>query len=127
VELNRADIVAEVRAAFEKYERALIDNDIATLDAFFWDDSDTVRYGVTESLYGYAAIAGFRRRRSPLNLDRVLRRIVIATFGADYATVSAEFDRPGSPTVRQSQTWVRFPEGWRVVAAHVSLLRTYDG
>jgi hypothetical protein len=127
VEVNRADIVAEVRAAFDEYERALVGNDVAALDAFFWDDSNTVRYGVTESLYGYAAIASFRRRRAPLNLDRVLRRIAIATFGADYATVSAEFDRPGSPTVRQSQTWVRLPEGWRVVAAHVSLLRAGDG
>jgi hypothetical protein len=123
VELNRPDVVAEVRAAFEAYERALLANDVATLDAFFWDDPHTVRYGITESLYGYAAIAGFRRRRSALNLDRTLRRIAIATFDTDHATVSAEFDRPGSPTVRQSQTWVRLPVGWRVVAAHISLLQ----
>ncbi len=122
-EVNRADVVAEVRAAFERYERALTGNDVAALDAFFWDSEFALRYGATENLYGYEAIAAFRAARPAVNLARTVTRTQITTFGTDFATANMEFERPGaSHAGRQSQTWVRFPEGWRIVAAHVSLL-----
>jgi hypothetical protein len=122
-EINRADVVAEVRAAFDRYERALTGNDVAALDAFFWDSEFALRYGATENLYGYKAIAAFRAARPAVNLARTVTRTVITTFGTDFATASMEFERPGAGQAgRQSQAWVRFPEGWRIVAAHVSLL-----
>lgn len=122
-EVNRADVVAEVRAAFERYERALTGNDVAALDAFFWDSEFALRYGATENLYGYEAIAAFRAARPAVNLARTVTRTQITTFGTDFATANMEFERPGAGHAgRQSQTWVRFPEGWRIVAAHVSLL-----
>lgn len=122
-EVNRPEVLAEVRAAFERYEQALVGNDVTTLDELFWASPLTVRYGATENLYGRDAIIAFRKARSPLNLARTLHNTVITTFGTDFATASTEFLRPpGTKVGRQMQTWVRTGEGWRVVAAHVSLL-----
>jgi hypothetical protein len=122
-EINLPEVVAEVTAAFKRYETALISNDVRTLDSLFWDSPHTIRYGTTENLYGYAAIAGFRAARSPLNLDRSLMNTNITTFGQDMAVANTEFYRTSSnATGRQSQTWLRTEAGWRVVSAHVSLL-----
>jgi hypothetical protein len=121
--INIPEVVAEVTAAFARYEAALVGNDVGTLDDLFWKAPYTVRYGITENLYGYDEIRAFRASRSPAGLARALRRTVITTFGRDFATASTEFRRAGTvATGRQTQSWVRFPEGWRVVAAHVSLL-----
>lgn len=119
-------VKAEVEAAFRTYETALTTNDVATLEALFRDDPRTIRYGAGENLYGMDAIRAFRRARSPLGLERVLAETVITTYGRDFATAMTLFTRDNAPgrTGRQSQTWVRFPEGWRVVAAHVSLIET---
>ena len=123
LEINRPDVVAEVAHAFERYEAALVGNDVAALDEFFWNDGRALRYGTTENLYGYANIAAFRAARPSAGLARRVTRSVITTFGADFATTNMEFERDGvARKGRQSQTWVRFPEGWRIVAAHVSLL-----
>lgn len=123
MEINIPEVVAEVAAAFRRYETALVANDVATLDELFWKDERTLRFGATEDLYGYAEIAAFRAGRSPAGLARELRRTVITTFGRDFATANTEFRRAGVARLgRQSQTWVRTPEGWRVVAAHVSFL-----
>ena len=123
MEINRPDVLAEMNAVFQRYEQALVTNDVVTLDGLFWQSPHTVRYGITEDLYGYAAIAAFRKARSPLNLARTLRNTVITTFGEDYATTATEFLRPpGTAIGRQMQTWVRTEADWRVVAAHVSLL-----
>ncbi len=116
------EVKAEVEAAFARYERALVENDVAVLDELFWADARTVRYGPAESLYGRDEILAFRRARPSQGLDRTLRRTVVTTFGRDVATANTEFLRAGTDRIgRQSQTWVRMPEGWRVVAAHVSL------
>ena len=121
--VNRPDVLAEVTAAFARYEAALVGNDVAVLDELFWHSELTTRYGVTENLRGYAAIAAFRAARSPAGLARTLAHTVITTFGADFATANTEFQRiGGTKSGRQSQTWVRTPDGWRIVAAHVSLL-----
>ncbi|MCL1470081.1 oxalurate catabolism protein HpxZ [Argonema antarcticum] len=124
MDINIPDVVAEVTAAFQRYEKALIDNDIAVLDELFWQSPQTVRFGVGENLYGYDAIATFRSNRSAANLERVLINTVITTYGRDFATVNTEFKRPPSSDRigRQSQTWMRTEKGWRVVSAHVSLL-----
>jgi hypothetical protein len=120
--INDAAVLAEVRAAFARYEDALVHNRVEVLDELFWRSPHTVRYGIGESLYGHEAIAAFRAARSPLGLARELMRTVITCYGADMATAMTEFRRQGQPAIgRQSQTWVRMPEGWRVVAAHVSL------
>ena len=115
---------AEVAEAFARYEAALVGNDVAALDALFWNDGRTIRYGMAENLYGFDAIAAFRAGRPSSGLDRDLSRTVITTFGRDMATASTLFTRPGAPdrVGRQMQTWVRLPEGWRVVAAHVSTI-----
>jgi len=121
--INHPAVLAEVEAVFARYEDALVNNRVEVLDELFWHSPHTVRYGATENLVGYEAIAAFRAARSPAGLARTLSHTVITTFGRDYATAMTEFRREGSAAVgRQSQTWVRFPEGWRVVAAHVSLL-----
>lgn len=121
--INLPEVVAEVRAAFDRYEAALVGNDVTVLDELFWHAEATLRYGATENLYGYDAIAAFRAARSPAGLARTLTRVVITTFGTDFATANMEFRRAGSDRIgRQSHTWVRFPEGWRIVAAHVSLI-----
>lgn len=123
MEINIPEVVAEVTAAFEHYEKALVSNDIAVLDELFWNSPHTLRYGVTENLYGYNAIATFRKNRSPVNLERELTNTVITTYGRDFATANTEFQRQSSNrTGRQSQTWMRTQEGWRIVCAHVSLL-----
>ena len=123
MQINLPDVLAEVTAAFARYERALTSNDVAVLDELFWRSPHTLRYGATENLYGYDAIAGFRAARPSNGLERALLRTVITTYGRDCATANVEFRRTGSAhTGRQSQTWLRTPEGWRVVAAHVSLL-----
>lgn len=124
MEIDRPEVVAEVRQVFERYEQALVSNDVAVLDETFRDDPRTIRYGATEILYGFADIAAFRAARSPVGLARTLSRTVITTYGRDFAVASTLFERASAPGKigRQMQTWVRFPEGWRVVAAHVSLV-----
>ncbi len=124
MEIDLPDVVAEVTAEFERYEKALVSNDVDTLDAIFRDDPRTIRYGATENLYGYDEIRSFRAARSPVALGRTLSKTVITTYGRDFAVASTLYDRPSAAgrVGRQMQTWVRFPEGWRVVAAHVSLM-----
>ena len=123
MDINLPDIVAEVTAAFARYEKALVTNDVGVLDELFWDSPHTLRYGGTENLYGYDAIRAFRAGRSSQGLARELMHTVITTYGRDFATANTEFRRTGAVrTGRQSQTWLRTPAGWRVVSAHVSLL-----
>jgi hypothetical protein len=123
MDINLPDVLAEVTAVFQRYEAALVENDVAVLDELFWASPHTLRYGVAENLYGYEAIAAFRAARPAQGLARELLRTVITTYGRDFATANIEFRREGSQrTGRQSQTWMRTPAGWRVVAAHVSLL-----
>ena len=119
--INLPEVLAEVTAEFERYEAALVSNDVEVLDELFWDDTHTLRYGVTENLYGYAAISSFRSARAPVGLARQLVKVVITTYGRDFATANCEFERNGR-NGRQSHTWMRTPQGWRIVAAHVSLL-----
>jgi hypothetical protein len=124
MEINRPEVVAEVEAAFARYETALTTNDVAALGALFWRSPHTVRYGIGENLYGAEQIAAFRAARSPVGLARRLSRTVITTFGSDFATASTLFERDTVPGKigRQMQTWARTPDGWRAVAAHVSLI-----
>jgi AtzH-like len=124
MDVDLPEVVAEVREAFERYEKALVSNDVATLDTLFRDDVRTIRYGVGENLYGYDEIKSFRAARSPAGLNRMLSRTVITSYGTDYAVISTLYERPATPGKigRQMQTWVKFPDGWRVVAAHVSLI-----
>jgi hypothetical protein len=120
-EINLPDVVAEVTAVFARYEDALVNNRIDVLDELFWPSALTVRYGAGENLVGIDAIRAFRKSRPSAGLARTLARTVITTFGRDAATAMTEFRRDGQPTIgRQSQTWIRFADGWRVVAAHVS-------
>jgi Protein of unknown function (DUF3225) len=125
MQINRPEIHAELTAVFERYEDALVNNRIEVLDALFWPSEQTVRYGVGENLYGISQIRAFRRARPSAGLARTLRNTVITTYGDDLGTAMTEFIRPGEGAVgRQSQTWVRLPQlGWRVVAAHVSLMK----
>jgi len=121
--VNLPHVLAEVEAVFARYEHALVHNDVQVLDALFWHADAVVRYGVGENLVGIEAIRAFRRARPSAGLMRTLDRTLITTYGQDFATAMTEFRREGSTSVgRQSQTWVRFAEGWRVVAAHVSVL-----
>jgi ketosteroid isomerase-like protein len=124
MDIDLPEVVAEVRAAFERYERALVGNDVAELDALFWDDARTLRYGGAENLYGIAAIRAFRAARSPAGLERTLDGTVITTYGRDMAVASTLFRRVTAPgrVGRQMQTWMRTPQGWKVVAAHVSVI-----
>lgn len=123
MDVNLPDVHAEVHAVFARYEDALVNNRLDVLDELFWSSEHTVRYGAAENLVGIDAIRAFRAARPAHGLMRTLHRTVITTFGRDTATAMTEFEREGSTRVgRQSQTWVRFPEGWRVVAAHVSLI-----
>ena len=123
MDVNLPDVLAEVTALFARYEDALVNNKVDVLDELFWPSEFTVRYGVGENLVGIDAIRAFRQARSPLNLARSLSNTVITTYGHDFATAMTEFRREGgTKSGRQSQTWVRFAAGWRVVAAHVSLL-----
>lgn len=121
--VNRSDVVEEVTAAFAAYEHALLANDIPVLIGFFWDSPLTVRFGIDEIHYGHQAIAEFRRSQAVATLPRQLRNVVVTTFGVDLATVDAEFVPEGHSVVgRQSQTWLRTDDGWRVASAHVSWL-----
>ena len=124
MDIDLPDVVAEVRAAFDAYERALVSNDVDTLDALFRDDPRTIRFGGTETLFGYAEIKAFRAARSPVGLARTISNTVITAYGRDVAVASTLFHRDSmvGKVGRQMQTWVRFPEGWRVVAAHVSVI-----
>jgi len=122
--INDPAVLAEVEAAFAAYEAALGSNDVATLDRLFRNAPETLRYGVAENLYGYDEIAAFRSARSPVGLARTLERTVITSYGDSLATANTLYRRASMPGKigRQSQTWVKFPEGWRVVAAHVSAI-----
>jgi AtzH-like len=124
MQVDLPEVVAEVEAAFMRYEKALVSNDVATLDALFHDDARTIRYGGAENLYGYGQIKAFRSARSPAGLARTLSKTVITAYGRDFAVASTLFHRPTTPHKigRQMQAWVRFAEGWRVVAAHVSAI-----
>jgi hypothetical protein len=124
MDINLAEVKAEVEAAFAEYEKALIGNDVETLDRLFLDSPNTIRYGAGENLYGYAEIAAFRAARPSVGLERSLERTVITTYGRDMATAWTMFRRPSLPGKigRQSQVWMRTPDGWRVVAAHVSVI-----
>src|SRR5215472_16320334 len=124
MEINLPDVHAEVEAAFARYEAALVSNDVATLQELFWRSPLTIRYGIAENLYGSEEIAAFRAARAPVGLARRISRTVITTYGRDFATASTMFERDTVPGKigRQMQTWARMPEGWRVVAVHVSLI-----
>ncbi len=129
MEIDIPEVKAEVEAAFADYERALVTNDVAALDRIFLDDSRTIRYGAAENLYGYAEIAAFRAARPSAGLARTIERTVITTYGRDFATACTLFRREGAPgkVGRQSQSWVRTADGWRVVAAHVSVIAEPSG
>ena len=124
MDIDLPDVLAEVSAQFERYEKALMTNDVAVLDELFRKDSHTLRYGIGENLYGYGEIASFRAARSPVGLMRRTARTVITTYGRDTAVASTLFYRDSLPgkVGRQMQTWVRCPEGWQIVAAHVSVI-----
>lgn len=128
MEIDLPDVLAEVTAQFQRYEKALVSNDVAVLDELFRNDPRTLRYGVGENLYGYSEIMAFRAGRSPIGLDRRTARTVITTYGRDAAVASTLFyrDHLVGKVGRQMQTWARFPEGWRVVAAHVSVINDPD-
>lgn len=129
MEINLPEVVAELEGVFDRYERALVGNDPATLEELFWRSAHTIRYGIAENLYGWDDICAYRRRRAseggaPL---RDITRKVVTTYGRTFGTVNIEYVRPQSgKSGRQSQTWMRTPEGWRVVAAHVSMTQGTD-
>lgn len=124
MDVNIPEVLAEMRAVFAAYETAFVTNDIAALDAFFWNAEETVRYGVCEMQHGFAEVAAFRAASPAVDLPRDLDRTVVTTFGRDFATASTLFFRASAPgrVGRQMQTWVRMSDGWKVVAAHVSLV-----
>ena len=124
MEVDLPDVIAEVTAQFQRYEKALVSNDVAVLDELFRNDSRTLRYGIGENLYGYTEVTAFRAARSPVGLMRKTAKTVITAYGRDTAVASTLFYRDSAPgrVGRQMQTWVRFPEGWRIVAAHVSII-----
>lgn len=122
--INDPETLAEVTAQFHRYEAALVGNDVETLDALFWDSAQVIRYGATEQLHGADEILAFRKARPAQGLARRLSRTIITSFGHDFATASTLFHRDGDlgRLGRQMQTWARLPQGWRVVAAHVSVI-----
>jgi Protein of unknown function (DUF3225) len=124
VQVDLPDVLTEVTEQFARYEKALVTNDVAVLDQLFRADSRTLRYGIGENLYGFDAITAFRAARSPAGLMRRTARTVITTYGRDAAVASTLFYRDAAPgkVGRQMQTWVRFSEGWKIVAAHVSII-----
>ena len=124
MDINLPEVHAEVEAAFAAYETALVSNDVETLQRLFWRSEHTIRYGSAENLYGSDEISAFRQARPPIGLARRISRTVITTYGREFATASTLFERDTVPgkVGRQMQTWVKMPEGWRVVAAHVSLI-----
>lgn len=124
-DINLPDVVAELRELYPRYEQALVSNDVDTLVAMFWSSPEVMRFGVTENLYGHQELEAFRKRRPAANLARTVTRLEIVSFGRDFGSITLEFERDaanGTVRGRQSQVWVRFPEGWRIVSAHVSLL-----
>lgn len=124
LEINIPEIVQEVTAAFHRYEAALNSNDVTTLDTLFWDSPHTLRYGIGEQLYGHDQIAAYRSGRDPkFVVNRDLVKLWVITYGRDFGTANCEFRRHGDPRLgRQSHTWMRTPDGWRIVAAHVSFI-----
>jgi len=123
MQINLPTVLAEVTEAFARYEQALVSNDVAVLDELFWNSPHTLRYGIGENLYGYDEIRSFRANRPAIGLAREVLRTVITTYGHDFATANIEFRRESAArSGRHSQTWMRTPQGWRVVAAHVSLI-----
>ena len=123
--INDPEVIAELSALYPEYERALVTNDAEKLIAMFWAAPQVMRFGVTENLYGREELEAFRKGRPSANLARTVKRLDIVSFGRDFASITLEFERIAAEKVvqgRQSQTWVRMPEGWRIVAAHVSLL-----
>jgi hypothetical protein len=124
MQIDLPDVLAEVAAQFERYEKALVGNDTAVLNELFRNDPRTLRYGIGENLYGYEAVTAFRAARSPVGLMRRTAQTVITTYGRDAAVASTLFYRDSAPgkVGRQMQTWVRFAEGWKIVAAHVSVI-----
>ena len=129
MEIDLPEVRAEVEAAFARYEAALVSNDVTVLDELFRDAPQTLRYGISENLYGYAAIQAFRAARPSAGLARRTDQTVITTYGRDAAVASTLFYREAMPgrVGRQMQTWIRFPEGWRIVAAHVSVIEQPPG
>jgi len=120
MQINTPHVLTEVQAVFELYEQAVIHNDVAVLDELFWNNPLTLRYGVAENLYGFDSIQSFRASRSK-GVERTLSNSVITTYGEDFATANTEFQTAGNPrNGRQSQTWIRTADGWRIVSAHVS-------
>ncbi|HYC48577.1 MAG TPA: oxalurate catabolism protein HpxZ [Burkholderiales bacterium] len=121
MQINDPQALAEVEALFQRYQDAIISNDVAVLNALFWDNTLTIRYGTGENLYGHGAIAAFRGTRTAAQHAREETKRVVTTFGRDFATTNIEFTR-GNRRGRQSQSWARLPEGWRIVSAHVSYM-----
>ena len=119
MEINNPGVLAEITAQFNRYQQAIIDNDIAVLNELFWHDALTIRYGIGENLYGHQEIAAYRGTRDPKSVLRVVGKSIVTSYGHDAATTNIEFSRAGR-NGRQSQAWIRMPQGWRIVAAHVS-------
>ena len=119
--INDPEVIAELQELYPQYEQALVTNHVEKLAEMFWRDSRAMRFGATENLYGYKEIDAFRSARPAANLARKVTRLDIVSFGKDFGSITLEFER-GAQRGRQSQVWVRFPEGWRIVAAHVSLI-----
>jgi len=123
--INDPDVIAELRALYPRDETALVTNDVGTLMSLFWNGAQVMLFGVTENLYGPEELEAFRKGRPGANLARTITRLDIVSFGRDFASITMEFERMANNSLirgRQSQTWARMPEGWRIVAAHVSLL-----
>jgi len=119
MEINHPQTLAEVTRQFDRYQQAIVDNNVAVLNELFWNNALTLRYGTGENLYGHAEIASFRGARDPRSVARLVGKTVVTSYGRDAATTNIEFTRAGR-NGRQSQSWIRMPEGWRIVAAHVS-------
>lgn len=124
MQINKSKIVTEIEEQVMRYEKALVNNEIAVLNELFWHSEHTVRLGGSENLFGFDAIAQFRSNRSTKGLDRVVEKVSVSTFGEQLACAHVIFSRPGQPLGRQSQTWVKIDQQWRIVSAHVSTLKS---
>jgi hypothetical protein len=123
--INDPEVIAELEDLYPEYETALVSNDVGKLVEMFWASPWAVRFGATENLYGIDEIRAFRQGRPAVNLARQVKELRIRSFGKDFASITLEFERVVEGRLlngRQSQTWVRFPQGWRIVSAHVSAL-----
>ena len=123
--INDPEVVAELQALYPRYGEALVTNDVDTLVAMFWSGREVMRFGITENLYGPDELSAFRKGRAAVNLARTVKRLDIVSFGRDFASITLEFERNATSGIvrgRQSQVWVRLPQGWRIVSSHVSLL-----